>query len=187
MRLDGHDARLLFTETQIRQRVESMAATLRQRLEGDCPVFVGILHGGFVFLADLIRAYGAPHEIDFLKVSRHDPANREPSALRVLQDLRGDVRGRTIVVVEAIRAHGTKIEYVERFLSLHAPARILYCALVVPEHANRSIPVDEAGFEIGREYVVGYGLDLHERHRQLGFIAALETGPDGAPRAQGVA
>ncbi len=177
----------MFTGEQVRERIREIGDRLRGRLGDECPIFVGVLHGGFVFLADLIRAYRAAHEIDFLKVSRHDPLNRETSALRVLQDLRGDVRGRTIVVVEAIRAHGTKIEYVERFLRLHAPRRIEYCALIVPEHANRSIPVHESGFSIGREYVVGYGLDLYERHRQLDFIAALETGPEGAPGARGVA
>jgi hypoxanthine phosphoribosyltransferase len=170
----------------VRTRIAEMGESLRTRFRGECPVFVGLLHAGFVFLSDLIRAYGAPHEIDFLKVSRYDEAHREATAVRVLQDLRGEVRDRPVVVVEAIRAHGTKIEYVERFLRLHGPRRIEYCALVVPERANRSVPVHEAGFAIGDEYVIGYGLDYHERFRHLDCIAAITPRPGADLSARGV-
>lgn len=177
---------MLFSGDQVRTRIGEIGESLRARLRGDCPVFVGLLHAGFVFLSDLIRAYEAPHEIDFLKVSRYDATHRESTAVRVLQDLRGEVRGRSVVVVEAIRAQGTKIEYVERFLRLHGPSRIEYCALIVPERANRAVPVHEAGFGIGREYVIGYGLDYHERFRHLDCIAAITPRPEAAPSTRGV-
>jgi hypoxanthine phosphoribosyltransferase len=167
------EGRVLFSGARIRERIGEMGESLRGRLRGECPVFVGLLHAGFVLLSDLVRAYGEPHEIDFLKVSRYDATHREATAVRVLQDLRGEVRDRSVVVVEAIRAHGTKIEYVERFLRLHGPRRIEYCALVVPERANRSVPVHEAGFAIGAEYVIGYGLDYQERYRHLDCIAEI--------------
>jgi hypoxanthine phosphoribosyltransferase len=175
--LDGIEAQVLFTGDQIRGRIEEMGESLRGRFRGDCPVFVGLLHSGFVFLSDLIRAYGQPHEIDFLKVSRYDVAHKEATAVRVLQDLRSEVRDRPVVVVEAIRAHGTKIEYVERFLRLHGPKRIEYCALVVPARANRNVAVHEAGFAIEDEYVVGYGLDYQERFRHLDCIAEIVPRP----------
>jgi len=165
LNLGPAQASILFTGEEVRARIREMAASLRERLGDECPVFVGLLHAGFVFLADLIRAFDAPHEIDFLKVSRYDPAHREPTAVRVLMDLRGEVRGRTVVVVEAIRAQGTKIEYVERFLRLRGPRRILYCALVVPEQANRAVPIDEVGFVL-RSRVGG---------RTAGGAAAIET------------
>jgi len=128
-------------------------------------------------------------------------------------DLRGEVRGRTVVVVEAIRAQGTKIEYVDRFLRLHGPRAIEYCALVVPAHANRSVPIHEIGFELdaglaarggaepgsapagiglsgaaaGTGYVIGYGLDYRERFRHLDCIAALAMQPGEPVFARGVA
>lgn len=132
-----------------------------------------MLHGGFVFLSDLIRAFGAPHEIDFLKMSRYDVAQRDQTDVKVLQDLRSPVRGRVVVVVEAIRARGTKVEYLDRFLRLHGPEQIEYCALVLPEDANLSVPVHEVGFRIGREFVVGCGLDWRERFRGLPGICVL--------------
>jgi hypoxanthine phosphoribosyltransferase len=135
-----------------------------------------MLHGGFIFLSDLIRAFGAPHEIDFLKMSRYDPGRKDPTEVKVLQDLRSPVRGRVVIVVEAIRARGTKIEYLDRFLRLHGPDQVEYCALVLPEDGNLSVPVHEVGFRIQREFVVGYGLDWRERLRGLPGICVL--GPD---------
>jgi len=174
--------RVLFTEEQIRERVLEIAAALRGRLGRGCPVFIGLLHGGFVFLADLIRAFGAPHEVDFLKFSRYDPQHKDPTAVRVMHDLRSDIRDRNVIVVEGIRARGTKIEYVDRFLQLHRPRQVAYCAMVRPEGANEVVPMDEAGFNIRREFVVGYGLDHEERFRNLGLIGALEG---SGIRAQG--
>jgi hypoxanthine phosphoribosyltransferase len=171
---------VLFTGAQIRERISEMGENLRGRFRGECPVFVGLLHAGFVFLSDLIRAYGEPHEIDFLKVSRYDAKHRDATAVRVLQDLRGEVRNRPVVVVEAVRAHGTKIEYVERFLRLHGPGRIEYCALIVPARANRTVPVHEAGFALEDQYVVGYGLDYQERFRHLDCIAEITPRPSDA-------
>jgi hypoxanthine phosphoribosyltransferase len=144
-----------------------------------------MLHGGFVFLSDLVRAFGAPHEIDFLKMSRYDPVRKDTTDVKVLQDLRSTVRGRTVVVVEAIRARGTKVEYLDRFLRLHGPEAVEYCALVLPEDGNLSVPVHEVGFRIGREFVVGYGLDSRERHRGLPGICVIDPGPGHDPNQEG--
>lgn len=179
------EARVLFSEEQIRSRVDEIATSLRHRLDEGCPVFVGLLHGGFVFLSDLIRAFDAPHEVDFLKVSRYDPEQKDPATVRIMQDLRGTIRGRNVVVVEGIRARGTKIEYVERFLKLHSPRSIEYCAMVCPVDGNRMVPIHEAGFNIEHEFVVGYGLDFREQHRNLGFISAVDPNLDEIKALQG--
>jgi hypoxanthine phosphoribosyltransferase len=168
------EIRVLHSEEEIRRRVREMAADLAGRLGRDCPIFIALLHGGFVFLSDLVRAYGAPHEIDFLKVSRYDPKQKDPTAVRVMHDLRSNIHDRNVIVVEGIRARGTKIEYVDRFLQLHHPRRVEYCAMVQPEEANLEVPIHQTGFRIGREFVVGYGLDHHELHRNLSMIGVLE-------------
>jgi hypoxanthine phosphoribosyltransferase len=170
-------ARVLFTADQVETRVGEIGRSLSDRLGGECPVFIALLHGGFVFLSDLIRAFGRPHEIDFLKVSRYDPRQRDQTAVRIMHDLRSNIRGRTVVVVEGIRARGTKIEYVDRFLQLHRPKRIEYCAMIRPSEANTVVPVDETGFAIGDEFVIGYGLDYREQFRNLAYISALEPTP----------
>jgi hypoxanthine phosphoribosyltransferase len=177
----------LFGEDEIKTRVGEIGNSLRQRFGTGCPVFIGLLHGGFVFLADLIQAFEAPHEMDFLKVSRYDPRQKDPTAVRVMHDLRSNIRNRNVVVVEGIRARGTKIEYVDRFLRLHNPRSIEYCAMVSPAEGNHTVPVHEAGFSIGNEFVVGYGLDLREHHRNLAFIGAVEPDPreGGGPTLEG--
>lgn len=177
VRLGGAGLRVIATEAEIRDRVRDMGRGLQHRLGDGNPVFIGLLSGGFIFLSDLIRAFDAPHEIDFLKVSRYDPRLRDPSAVRVMHDLRANIQGRNVVVVEGIRAKGNKIQYVDRFLRLHQPARIEYCAMVKPSEAHLEVPLHEYGVEIDNEYVVGYGLDWDEHHRNLPFIGALEPNP----------
>jgi hypoxanthine phosphoribosyltransferase len=181
IRLGTLMATVLFPEQELRHRVEEIGASLRDRLGSECPVFIGLLHGGFVFLADLIRAFDAPHEVDFLKCSRYDPRQKDPTAVRVMHDLRSNIRDRSVVVVEGVRAGGTKIEYIDRFLRLHNPRSVEYCAMVRTRRANAVVPVDETGFAIGDEFVVGYGLDYREQYRNLPFVSALELSrPDAA-------
>jgi len=179
--LGAVSGRVLFTPEQIRDRVQEIGRSLRERLGDERPVFIGLLHGGFVFLSDLIRAFNRPHTIDFLKVSRYDPPGLDPTDVRLIQDLSGNIRGRTAVVVEGIRARGTKIEYVDRFLRLHEPSRIEYCAMIRPEPANQVVPLAEAGFSIGDEFVVGYGLDYREQFRNLPSIIVLESSREDRP------
>lgn len=181
VRLSCGTARVLATADEIRGRVVEMAGSLEKSIGGACPVFVCLLHGGFVFLADLIRECRGHHEIDFLKVSRYDPAQKDPAAVRIMHDLRGSIRDRDVVVVEGVRARGTKIEYVDRFLRLHDPKSLRYCAMVRPAGANLDVPLDETGFEVEDEFVVGYGLDYREMHRNLPFIGALAPPFDSGP------
>jgi hypoxanthine phosphoribosyltransferase len=176
VRLGDLTARVMFTEGQIQARVREIAASIRGRHASGCPIFIGLLHGGFVFLADLIRYFDAPHEVDFLKVSRYDPDQKEPTEVRVMHDLRSSIRDRNVVVIEGIRARGTKIEYVDRFLRLHSPRSVEYAAMICPAEANRVVPVHESGFAIDGEFVVGYGLDFREQHRNLAYISAVESG-----------
>ena len=183
LRVGVSDLRVLVGEQQIHERVKEVGASLRERIGDEVPVFIGMLSGGFVILSDLIRVYDGEHEIDFLKVSRYDRRQRDPTAVRVLHDLRSNVRGRSVVLVEGIRARGTKIQYVDRFLRLHQPKQVLYCAMIEPADAQRTVPLDESGFRIDNEFVVGYGLDYEERYRNLPFIGVMESSPlEKAPR-----
>jgi hypoxanthine phosphoribosyltransferase len=171
--------RIARTPEQIRADVERMAAELRDLAGERVPVFIGILKGSFILLADLIRAYNAPHEIDFLSLTRFDPTQRDQTSVKVIHDLSANISGRLVIVVEGIRTAGTKIEYVDRFLELHRPQAILHCALVQQKGAiGGPIPLHSRGFQIGNDFVVGYGLDLDEQHRNLPFVAVLESRPE---------
>lgn len=169
--------KILRSEEEIAADVERIAADIRERADGRIPVFIGLLKGGFMLLADLIRAYREPHEIDFLSVARHDPAIKDPTAVRVLSDLSANIDGRLVVVVEGIRSRGTKVEYVDSFLRLRGAGEVLHCAMVRQKGSAKGvISLDSWGFETDDdEYVVGYGLDLDERHRNLPFIGVVES------------
>jgi hypoxanthine phosphoribosyltransferase len=174
----GHSIRTVRTEEEIRADLERIGGELRRLARGRVPVFIALLKGSFVFLADLVRAYGEAHEIDFLSVTRYDPARKDTASVRVLHDLSANISGRLVVVVEAIRTKGHKIEYIDSFLRLRGPEEILYCACVRQQgSAGGPIPLHHWGFEIeDDDYVIGYGLDLDEQYRNLPFIGTLEGG-----------
>jgi hypoxanthine phosphoribosyltransferase len=173
--IGGERFRVLRTSEEIRGDVARIASELRALAGERVPVFIGLLKGSFVLLADLIRAYGAPHEIDFLSVTRFNTIARDPTSVKVLHDLSANISGRLVIVVEGIRTAGTKIEYVDQFLRLHSPQAILHCALVQQRGSvGGPTPLHARGFEIGDEFVVGYGLDLDERHRNLPFVGVIE-------------
>jgi hypoxanthine phosphoribosyltransferase len=172
----GREFLVVRSQEEIAADVERISGEIRRLARGRVPVFIAMLKGSFVFLADLIRAYGEPHEIDFLSVTRYDPARKDPGSVRVLHDLSSNISGRLVVVVEAIRTRGLKIEYVDRFLRLSGPDEILYAACARQSGAEQGpIPLHSWGFEIDDDdYVIGYGLDLDERFRNLPFIGVIE-------------
>jgi hypoxanthine phosphoribosyltransferase len=174
------DFPVLRSAEEIAADVDRVAGEIRRRAQDRVPILLGILTGGFVFLSDLARAIEAAHEIDFLSVTRYDPKNRDPSAMRVIHDLSLSIQGRLVVVVEGIRTSGPKIEYVDRFLRLHEPEEILYSAMVRQQGAGRgSVPLDSWGFDIDDgQYVVGYGLDLGGRYRSLPYLGIADRRPD---------
>jgi hypoxanthine phosphoribosyltransferase len=172
----GHgDATVLFDAQATQRRIREMAVQISEEFQGRDLVLVCLLRGGFVFLTDLARNLSIPHELDFLQVSRYDPQEKDPTGVKLLVDLRSNVKGRDVLVVEGIRTRGTKISYVDRFLELHQPASRSYAALVAqktePEHP---IPLHYWGFSLDNEFVVGMGLDYQERYRNLPFIAAID-------------
>ncbi len=179
--------RIVREREQIVLDVERIGEELRGLAAGRSPVLIGILKGSFIFLADLARAFGGEHEIEFLSLTRYDSARKDPTSVRVLHDLSESIGGRLVVVVEGIRSsNGTKIEYIDRFLRLHEPQQIIYSALVRQKgSAKGPIPLDAWGFEIeDDEYAIGYGLDLDERHRNLSHIGVSKRPPGGQNRVE---
>jgi hypoxanthine phosphoribosyltransferase len=172
----GHGpATVLFDSETIQQRIREMALQISEDFQERDPVLVCLLRGGFVFLTDLSRNLSLPHELDFLQVSRYDPREKDPTGVKLLVDLRSNVRGRDVLVVEGIRTRGTKTSYVDRFLELHEPASRSYAALVAQRTgSDHPIPLHYRGFSLDNEFVVGMGLDFQELYRNLPFIAAID-------------
>ncbi|MBM3316781.1 MAG: hypoxanthine phosphoribosyltransferase [Candidatus Eisenbacteria bacterium] len=174
VRLADGTCRILFTAEEIGARIAELGRELARDYQGRVPVLIGMLRGGFVFQCDLARAAGIPLELDYLSVSRFDPRERGRTAVKVLHDLRSDVRGRHVIVLEGIRTNSTKMEYVRTFLELREPASLAFGALIRHGDArNHSVGLQYKGFDAGNEFVIGCGLDYLERYRNLPVIATF--------------
>lgn len=179
-------AEVRVTSAELRDRVGELAADITDTYRGTEPVLVTVLKGGTVFLADLVRRTGLPLEIDFLAISSYG----ETGTARIVKDLERDIRGRHVLVVEDIVDTGLTLAYLLQVLAARAPASLRVCTLL--DRSVRRIadlPLDWVGFEVGDEYLVGYGLDLHGRLRGLPAILAVldpravERDPEGHARA----
>jgi hypoxanthine phosphoribosyltransferase len=166
----------------IAARVEALAREITSYFAGtDKLVVVGLLRGSFVFIADLVREIELPVEVDFLEASSYGDAMHSSREVRILKDLRGEIAGRDVLVVEDIVDTGFTLHHVIHLLQARAPRRLKVCALL-DKPSRREVPVkaDWTGFEIPDEFVVGYGIDFAQRNRNLPHIGKVRFLDDGA-------
>ncbi|SOC11686.1 hypoxanthine phosphoribosyltransferase [Rhodobacter maris] len=159
----------------IAARVEALGAEITEAFKDtDRLVVVGLLRGSFVFIADLIREIGVPCEVDFLEASSYGNETTSTREVRVLKDLRGNIGGRDVLVVEDIVDTGHTISKVMEMLRARSPRRIECCAMLdKPSRREVDVKARWTGFEIPDEFVVGYGLDYAQNHRNLPFIGTV--------------
>ena len=159
----------------IAARVEALAREISDFYAGtDKLVVVGLLRGSFVFIADLVREIDLPVEVDFLEVSSYGNATESSREVRILKDLRGEIEGRDVLVVEDIVDTGHTLKHVLEFLGTRRPARLEVCALLdKPSRREVDVKAKWVGFEIPDEFVVGYGIDYAQRNRNLPHIGAV--------------
>jgi hypoxanthine phosphoribosyltransferase len=159
----------------IAARVEGLAREIGAAFaDTDKLVVVGLLRGSFVFIADLVREIDLPIEVDFLEVSSYGNAMESSREVRVLKDLRGEIEGRDVLVVEDIVDTGHTLSRVLEFLRAKQPARLETIALLdKPSRREVAIKATWTGFEIPDEFVVGYGIDYAQRNRNLPFIGKV--------------
>ncbi|MFP4043861.1 MAG: hypoxanthine phosphoribosyltransferase, partial [Rhodosalinus sp.] len=137
-------------------------------------VVVGLLRGSFVFIADLVRELDLPVEVDFLEASSYGNAMESSREVRILKDLRGEIEGRDVLVVEDIVDTGHTLAHVLTLLRARRPRR-LKCIALLDKPTRREVEVhaDWTGFEIPDEFVVGYGIDYAQRNRNLPYIGKV--------------
>ena len=159
----------------IAARVEALAREITAHFAGcDKLVVVGLLRGSFVFIADLVREIDLPVEVDFLEASSYGDAMHSSREVRILKDIRGEIAGRDVLVVEDIVDTGFTLHHVIKMLKSREPARLEVCALL-DKPLRREAPVRATwtGFEIPDEFVVGYGIDFAQRNRNLPYIGKV--------------
>ncbi|MCI2430233.1 hypoxanthine phosphoribosyltransferase [Candidatus Acetothermia bacterium] len=175
--------RILFTESQIAQRVRELGeqisrdyeTLLGEKLSREPLLAIGLLRGAVIFLADLARAMKIPVELAFMAISSYG-ASTSPSEVRTVKDLEIPVAGRHILIVEDIVDTGQTLAHLQELLQARHPASVKICALLdkIPRRA-RTVSIDYVGFTLAEDaFVVGYGLDYAERYRNLPYIALLK-------------
>ncbi len=165
----------LISEQEIAARVNALAGEINQAFAGsDKLIVVGLLRGSFVFIADLVRRLSVPVEIDFIEASSYGNSTESSREVRILKDLRGEIEGRDVLVVEDIVDTGYTLHHVLEILGTRHPARLEVCALLSkPSRREVDVPVRWIGFEIPDKFVVGYGIDYAQRNRNLPHIGAV--------------
>ncbi len=168
--------RVLFTKDQIDDQVAKLGAQISRDYAGKDLLLVCILRGGVVFLSDLMRHITVPCHLDFMCVSSYEVGTRASSrSPRILLDLREDIAGRHVLLVEDIVDSGYTFDHLLQLLRTREPADLKVCALLSkPERREVHVPIDYLGFEIPDEYVCGYGIDADELYRNLPYIAAVK-------------
>jgi hypoxanthine phosphoribosyltransferase len=165
--------RVLLTATKIQQRVGQLGAQISRDYAGKEPVLVGVLRGVMCFISDLMRHISVPTAVDLMAVSSYE--GNGAGAVRILKDLDENIKGRDVILIEDIVDTGMTLNHVIDYLQTKRPASIRICTLL-DKRARRivNVPLDYVAFEIPDEFVVGYGLDFHQRFRNLPFIAVLK-------------
>ncbi|MFN2607231.1 MAG: hypoxanthine phosphoribosyltransferase [Acidimicrobiales bacterium] len=158
-------------------RVGELAAQISADYAGRAPLLVGVLKGAFVFMSDLARAIRLPVEFDFMAVSSYGSATKTSGVVRIVKDLDLDLTGRDVILVEDIVHSGLTLTYLRKNLRARNPASLEVCALLLrdgrqgDDHNLRYV-----GFRIPPAFVIGYGLDVGERYRNLPFVCEYAGG-----------
>jgi len=165
----------MISAKSIAARIEELAREIKEEFEDtDKLIVVGLLRGSFVFIADLVRELDLPVEVDFLEASSYGDGTESSREVRILKDLRGEIGGRDVLLVEDIVDTGFTLKHVIGLLQSREPHRLKTIALLdKPSRREVDVKADWTGFEIPDEFVVGYGIDFAQRNRNLPHIGKV--------------
>lgn len=162
----------LITQKKLQAGIRVLGRRIAKDYEGKTPIFIGILKGSFIFMADLVRVVDIDCEIDFMGVASYGSSKRGSGVVRLLKDINVNIRGRHVLIVEDIIDSGLTANYIMQYIRLRQPKSIEFVTLLDKKSARKvDIDIKYAGFDIPDVFVVGYGLDYNEKFRQLPYIA----------------
>lgn len=169
---DENIGRIVVEEIDLQHRIKELGKDIASDYAANPPLLVGILKGAFMFMADLARAIDLPVEFDFMAVSSYGSATRTSGVVRIMKDLDLDLTDRHVLIVEDIVDSGLTLAYLRKNLRARNPRSLEVCALLVKEGLQKTDPdLKYVGFTIPNRFVIGYGLDVNERYRNLPFVA----------------
>ena len=167
--------KVLVTEEQIKTRISEMGAELYQRFQGKNPLFLSVLKGCFIFMADLVRACQLKSDVEFIAVSSYENATSSSGRVKIVHDIQQDITGRNLIVVEDILDSGNTLAFLSEYFKTRGAASITIVTLLdKPARREKPITADLAGFEVPDEFVVGYGLDYAQQYRNYPCIGVLK-------------
>ena len=162
-------------EDELHSRIAELGKEITEDYADRAPLLVGVLKGAFVFMSDLARRIELPVEVDFMAVASYGSSTKTSGIVRIVKDLDLDLVDRHVLIVEDIVDSGLTLRWLRRNLASRNPASVEVCALLVKEGLQREDPdIKYVGFRIPPDFVVGYGLDVAERYRNLPYIASYE-------------
>ena len=168
----------LLSQQEIKDCVEDMGKKISAKYSNSNPIFIGVLNGSFIFLADLLRSVTIDCEVDFIKVRSYS-GKKSSGTIELLKDISCDIKGRDVIIVEDIIDTGLSIEFLyERIMRAHPKSVAVATLLHKPGKAKLDFSVDFIGFEIPHKFVVGYGLDFNQKMRHLDEIYYIPDGSD---------
>lgn len=166
--------RVLISEEVLREKVAEVGRKITEDFKGKEPVFVGVLKGCYIFMADLLREIKINCSVDFMAVSSYSGTN-STGAVKINKDLNSDICGKDVIIVEDILDSGVTLNYLKNYLKVRQPASISIVTLMdKPARRMADVYADYSCFEIPDEFVVGYGLDYNEKYRNIPYIGVLK-------------
>src|SRR6202043_496720 len=166
---------ILVPAEDLNRRVRELAQQVSRDYAGKNLLLIGVLKGAVFFLSDLMRHIDIPVEVDFMAVASYGSATDSSGVVRILKDLDVAIEGRDVLIVEDIIDSGLTLQYLMRNLGSRNPRSLEVCALLCkPDRRKVDLPTRYVGFQIPNRFVVGYGLDYDQRHRNLPYVAAFE-------------
>lgn len=171
----GEIGEIVVQSDDLRHRVRELGQRISEDYAGETILLIGVLKGALFFLADLMRHIDVECEVDFMAVSSYGSSTESSGVVRILKDLEASIEGRHVIIVEDIVDSGLTLSYLLRNLGARNPASLEVCALLTKPSRFKVDPgLRYVGFEIDDRFVVGYGLDVDQRLRNLPYVAALK-------------
>jgi hypoxanthine phosphoribosyltransferase len=167
--------KILISHKEIAEAVNRLACEIERDYQGKQPLFIGVLKGSFVFMADLIRQLDLPLELDFVRLASYGAGRESSGKVRLIQQPQIPISNRDVLVVDDIVDTGITTTFLLDYLNKQKPASLKLCALTdKPSRRSVTVPIDYLGFTVPNKFVVGYGLDCDEKYRNLPDIYAQE-------------
>ena len=173
--MDQDILKILLSEEEIKARVQELGDQLYDAFHDKNPLFVGVLKGCFIFMADLVRAAQLKSELEFIGVSSYQNGTKSSGVVQITRDLQEDINGRDVIIVEDILDSGNTLEFLKKYLMAKGAASVPIVTLLdKPARREKAITADYAGFVVPDEFVVGYGLDYAQQYRNMPYIGVLK-------------